>query len=349
MKTNEMTLSADDLVREDERDDALFYRQPRLVAHLDAVALRTVEAIIGALVTERAPVILDLMASWDSHLPPALAPAEVVGLGLNAAELAANQALTARVVLDINSSPELPFEDAAFDVVLNTVSVDYLTRPREIVAEAARVLRPGGLLLVTFSDRFFPEKVVRRWRGSSETERIDYVEELFAAAQGFARPQVVISRGRPRPADDKYAGSGLPSDPIVAVYAARLGPSVTHRPAPDAVASAVERALPRDPRLAGPGSRPRRQYAAHDAPCCPRCGGALSKWEVPQTPFTEWDCEHMYICFNDACPYFVRGWTVMAAQGNRGISYRQMFEPDRRVFMPVPVPSPGALRDGIVA
>ena len=143
-KTTQQLFSLEDFTRENEENDAIFYSRPRLVSHLDAVALRTVEAIIGALVVEPGPRILDLMASWDSHLPPALEPAELVGLGLNEAELRANTALTARVIHDLNEHPELPFDDGAFDVVLNTVSVDYLTRPQEVFAEVARVLAPGG-------------------------------------------------------------------------------------------------------------------------------------------------------------------------------------------------------------
>ena len=45
---------------------------------------------------------------------------------------------------DLNADPVLPFADASFDAVLNCVSVDYLVRPVEVLAEVARVLRPGG-------------------------------------------------------------------------------------------------------------------------------------------------------------------------------------------------------------
>ena len=61
---------------------------------------------------------------------------------------------------------------------------------------------------------------------------------------------------------------------------------------------------------------------------------------------SEWENEFMHICFNDACPYLVRGWDVMNKQGNRGISYRLMYDPLRDRFMPVPCRV--ALRDGIM-
>ena len=59
-------------------------------------------------------------------------------LGLNAVELAANPQAAERVVHDLNADPRLPFADASFDAVVNCVSVDYLVRPVEVLAEVAR-------------------------------------------------------------------------------------------------------------------------------------------------------------------------------------------------------------------
>jgi len=81
---------------------------------------------------------------------------------------------------------------------------------------------------------------------------------------------------------------------------------------------------------------------------CPHCGIRMKKWLVPASPFTQWDTEFMYICFNDSCPYLARGWDIMNKQGNRGISYRQMFNPENGSLCPVPVPSLQALRESIV-
>jgi len=81
---------------------------------------------------------------------------------------------------------------------------------------------------------------------------------------------------------------------------------------------------------------------------CPYCGDRLLKWAVPDNPYSTWQNDFMYICFNDACPYLVRGWTVMNDQGNPGVSYRLMYNPDRDVCMPVPVPTLSALKEGIV-
>lgn len=336
--TPSMSQTSEDFQRQDESDDAEFYARDRFVPHLDAVALETVEELIGRVITGDRPVILDLMASWDSHLPGVLEPGRVVGLGLNANELAANRALDEYVIHDLNRDPRLPFDDESFDAVICTVSVDYLTRPREVFAEVGRILKPDGLFLVIFSNRWFEPKVTAVWRRTGEAERVFLVEDWLREADGFGPGEVFVSQGKPRPRDDKYFDLGLPSDPIYAVYA-RKGA------APRAAGAGETTARPEAIRA---HDRDDRVRAVKETLECPHCGSRLSKWAVPQTPFTEWDNEFMYICFNDACPYFVRGWQVMAGQGNVGISYRVMYNPEAECLLPVAVPSLHALKEGIV-
>ena len=76
------------------------------------------------------------MSSWVSHFRTP--PPELVVLGMNAAELAANPAATKRVVHDLNLDPVLPFDDAEFGAVTCCVSVDYLTRPVAVFREVGR-------------------------------------------------------------------------------------------------------------------------------------------------------------------------------------------------------------------
>jgi len=326
--------------RLDESDDMLFYAKDRFVHHLDAVALSTVEKVIGELLNEESPIILDLMASWDSHLPARLEAARVVGLGLNRKELEENKRLSEIVIHDLNANPLLPFPDAIFDAVINTVSVDYMTRPVEVFREVGRVLKPGGVFLVIFSNRMFPEKATKLWQISSEAERIAIVEEFFRSAKSFDEPRVFASRGRPRPEDDRYAHLGIPSDPIYAVYADRLGAPTGRRPRPELEAS------DQDCRSAETVSE--KRGAIKDTLQCPHCGQRMRKWEPPNSPFSTWDTEYMYICFNDECPYVVRGWGVMDRQGNRVMSYRVMYDPQRDSCLTIPIISLHALKEGIV-
>ena len=79
--------------RHDESPDDHFYSFPRKVVHIDDGAI----AALGRLYAERLPAggrILDLMCSWRSHFPEDSRGRHVVGLGMNAEEMAENPQLT---------------------------------------------------------------------------------------------------------------------------------------------------------------------------------------------------------------------------------------------------------------
>lgn len=327
--------------RDDETSDKIFYQKPRFVEHLDSNALRLIEHIVGTLTVEPSPRILDLMASWDSHIPDSIKPELLVGLGLNEEELRANPKLDQYIIQDINETPSLPFPDNFFDVVLNTASVDYLTRPFEVFSEVGRILRPGGLFLVIFSNRYFPPKVVRIWKELTEEERLLLVADYFSVCGLFEEPSFFISRGKKRPDDDKYANLNIPSDPVYAVYAEKLG-GAPDRP---------KRPEPTDPDVVLPeldlSHKELKEWVATHKKC-PYCNETLKKWLIPLTPFTEWDTEYFYVCFNDNCPYFLRGWMTMLKQGNLGFSYRFRFNPKSGGIDAMPVPHPNAYRESIV-
>ena len=206
--------------RDDPDDDRRFYGQPRLVQHIDDHAIAAISSLYGRLIPPGSRV-LDLMSSWTSHLPDDLETSSVTGLGLNTEELAANARLRAYDVHDLNRVPRLPYPDASFDAVICTVSVEYLTRPFEVFADVARVLVPGGVFVVTFSDRWFPPKVIRIWKELHPFERMGMVLELFRQSERFTSLATFSSQGRPRPANDKYADRILFSDPVFGVWGHR--------------------------------------------------------------------------------------------------------------------------------
>jgi SAM-dependent methyltransferase len=329
----ELVYSGDAFSRVDEGDDAGFYKVERMVSHIDAQARAVVEDLIGSLVIEPEPVVLDLMASWDSHLPPDLHPARVVGLGLNQSELEQNRVLDERVVHDLNRDPTLPFADASFDVVLNVVSIEYLVRPFEVMREVGRVLRPGGLVLIIFSDRMFPDKAIKIWRTSGEQERVMIVEDLVEVSGLFDATRQWAVKGLPRPAGDRYAALTPFADPVWAVAAERAGGPGWHRPFP----------VPPIPELYPPFEVDQRARRVGSTLRCPHCDHELRRWEVPQTPFTEWEGEAVYVCPSNECPFAVRGWQTMSRQGLPGVSYRFMYDPDRDRCGSVPISGLGDL------
>ncbi len=197
--------------REDERPDVLFYAEPRLVVHIDAHAIRA----IGDYLSETLPpggVILDLMSSWRSHLPEDQARGKVVGLGLNGVEMNENPQLDDAVVHDLNASPALPFRDATFDAAILTVSVQYLTRPEQVFAEVARVLKPGARFHVIYSNRMFPTKATAIWKALSDGDRAKLIGAYFRRSGGWDEPK----------ARDITPRTGAYSDPVYVVSAASI-------------------------------------------------------------------------------------------------------------------------------
>jgi SAM-dependent methyltransferase len=180
--------------RLDESDDASFYALPRFVVHIDDATIAALTRWYAEVLVPGADV-LDLMSSWVSHLPePAALPlGRVVGLGMNAAELAANPRLTGFDVVDLNAAPHLPHADAAFDAVLCAVSVQYLTRPVEVFREVARVLRPGGRVAVATSQRCFPTKAIRAWHVLAPRDRLALIALYLERAGGFG-PAALVDR-----------------------------------------------------------------------------------------------------------------------------------------------------------
>jgi SAM-dependent methyltransferase len=186
--------------RDDESPDAVFYVPPRLVTHIDDRAI----AAVGRLYTELAidGRVLDLMASWVSHFETP--PASLTVLGMNEVELARNPMASRRVVHDLNADPRLPFDDAEFDDAVCCVSVDYLVRPIEVFDDVARVLRPGGRFVCTFSNRCFPTKAIHGWLAGTDEQHCALVAQYFRRARGWGEPQVE-ARAQDRSADPLYA------------------------------------------------------------------------------------------------------------------------------------------------
>jgi SAM-dependent methyltransferase len=203
--------------KKDNTPDPIFYKAPRLVQHIDDTAIQVVGDLYGQLLNSGMRV-LDLMSSWQSHIPSKLCFEKLTGLGLNGEELDENEILTDRVIHDLNADVILPFESNEYDAVICTNSIEYLIHPEAVFDELARVLRPDGLVIVTISNRWFPPKVIRIWEELNEHERMGLVLEYFQKTRKFKDLKTFSVRGLPRPWDDKYFPEKRYSDPIYAVW-----------------------------------------------------------------------------------------------------------------------------------
>ncbi|WP_148616081.1 class I SAM-dependent methyltransferase [Nocardioides rubriscoriae] len=188
--------------RQDPSDDAVFYVPTRLVTHIDDGAIAAVTELYDELGVPDGRV-LDLMSSWVSHLSRKPSGG-LVALGMNAVELQANPLADQVVVHDLNVDPLLPFDAASFDAVTCCVSIDYLIHPVEVLREAARALRPGGVVVLTFSNRCFPTKAIRGWLAADEDGRVAIVREYLERA-GFAGVTTALRTRRRWGSDPLYA------------------------------------------------------------------------------------------------------------------------------------------------
>ena len=172
------------LGRLDSKDDGIFYQEPRFVEHVDEQAVGLLQDYVTTvLVRENASRVLDLCASWTSHVDQNavvqhLSLQRVAGLGMNAKELDAkeldaNAFLTERTVQNLNVHSTLPYQDNSFDVVFCQLSIEYLTKPLEVCREIQRVLRPdGGTVHILFSNRLFLSKAVALWTGADDVDHV---------------------------------------------------------------------------------------------------------------------------------------------------------------------------------
>ena len=208
----------------DESSDTFFYDAPRFVTHVDDGFIQRLTDLDRDRLTPGSR-IFDMMSSWVSHLPDDLALDWVEGHGMNAEELAKNRRLDHYFVQNLNETPKLPLADQSFDAVLNTVSVQYLQQPEAVFGEIYRILKPGGLAIISFSNRMFYQKAIAAWRDGSESNRVSLVKGYFKSVPGFSTPEV-ITHTPSLPAILQMLG--MPGgDPFYAIVAERMEPLVT--------------------------------------------------------------------------------------------------------------------------
>ena len=83
-------------------------------------------------------------------------------------------------------------------------------------------------------------------------------------------------------------------------------------------------------------------------PKCPHCGEKMVIWECPPVGFSDglgWGTPYLYVCFNDECPLYVKGWENIMDSFSVRASYRcicdPMSSPMRSDCMPVFSPEGG--------
>jgi SAM-dependent methyltransferase len=114
------------------------------------------------------------------------------------------------VVFDGDPNEPLSYGDDAFDDILCTGGVGRFTHPRDTFADVARVLRPGGRFVCTFTTQIFTDAAVRGWVSTDDAGRVRILRAYFSLAPAFG----------PAESDLRTSLSGT-GDRLWAVWAAK--------------------------------------------------------------------------------------------------------------------------------
>lgn len=187
------TLDGPAMTKLDPGDDRNFYAVPRMVKHVDDTFLAQVTELYRQRIPTEEAAVFDMCSSWVSHLPSERDYSFVAAHGMNAAELAANRQLDQFFVRNLNKdrSP-FPHEDNTFDAVLCCVSIQYMQYPEEVLAECLRILKPGGCVIITFSNRLFYQKAVAAWRDATGYARCQLVCSYLRNVKGYTEPETIL-------------------------------------------------------------------------------------------------------------------------------------------------------------
>lgn len=182
----EAPFKPEDFFRADQQDDGSFYAIPRLVYHIDEPAVSSLTQYYRNNISKKSDV-LDICSSWVSHYPLEFPKVmnRISATGMNSLELRANDQLTDFTPKNMNIEPKLPYKDASFDVVTCVVSIDYLISPIEVLKEVNRVLRPGGKVIISQSNRCFPSKAIAMWLNMNDRQHLELINGYLQYAGGF--------------------------------------------------------------------------------------------------------------------------------------------------------------------
>eukprot|EP00293_Proteomonas_sulcata_P013024 CAMPEP_0184291810 /NCGR_PEP_ID=MMETSP1049-20130417/3704_1 /TAXON_ID=77928 /ORGANISM="Proteomonas sulcata, Strain CCMP704" /LENGTH=278 /DNA_ID=CAMNT_0026599347 /DNA_START=105 /DNA_END=941 /DNA_ORIENTATION=+ len=217
------TLTFEERMKDNLAPDEFYYDYPRMCYHADA----EFHATLTSLYRDTLPYgsesrILDMMSSWVSHYPTDRDFGRVDGIGMNLEELQRNPQLNFARVWNLNVNSSLPFENAVFDAVTCALSVQYLMYPEQVFEDIGRVLKPGGICIISFSNRMFPAKAVYAWRKRTAVQRVGLVMNYFESTGLFSKPEVVDKTTPLHTISSlttSYLGFAVTGDPFYAVVA----------------------------------------------------------------------------------------------------------------------------------
>ena len=130
--------------------------------------IRMTRGAINALELTDGDLILELGHGNCKHLPEVLEKAERTSYyGLEISELMQKQAAEVNTVamqanrasFHLYDGQKIPFSDNTFHKILTVNTIYFWENPKEFIKEIYRVLKPHGLLAISFADKNFMESL----------------------------------------------------------------------------------------------------------------------------------------------------------------------------------------------
>ncbi|XP_057504628.1 uncharacterized protein LOC130788107 [Actinidia eriantha] len=87
---------------------------------------------------------------------------------------------------------------------IEQVSVDHLTKPIGVFKEMCRILKPGGLVIMSFANHCFWTKAISIWTLTGDAEHVMIVGSYFHDAGDYEPPQAVDLSPNPGRSDPMY-------------------------------------------------------------------------------------------------------------------------------------------------
>jgi len=164
------------------------------------------EALVEACRIAPGDRVLDIAAgTGNAAIPAALAGAEVTASDLTPELLEIGQAHAEEAGADsvtwrVADAEALPFDDAAFDVVMSTVGIMFAPFHEKAASELLRVVRPGGRI------------------GLASWTPEGFIGQMFATMKPFMAPPPQGAQPPPRWGDETHV-RGLLGDQVTSVRA----------------------------------------------------------------------------------------------------------------------------------
>ena len=83
----------------------------------------------------------------------------------------------------------LPLPDDTLDYLISSHVLEHLPDPISALHEWHRVLRPGGKVIISQSNRCFPTKAITMWLNMNDRQHLELINGYFQYAGGFETPR----------------------------------------------------------------------------------------------------------------------------------------------------------------